>query len=58
MTNGVTPKESAGFDDQFQSPAWHFDEVAQTEWRLKEGKEQILAIGKAQRRACARNFEH
>ena len=57
MTDGVTPKESAGFDDQFQSPAWHFDELAQTEQRLKEGKEQILDWESAKKSLRAQ-FEH
>jgi hypothetical protein len=29
-------------DDEFESPAWHAKELAATELRLAEGKEQIL----------------
>jgi hypothetical protein len=29
-------------DDQFESPAWHAQELAATEKRLAEGKEQVL----------------
>ena len=29
-------------DSEFQSPAWHAEELAATERRLAEGKEQIL----------------
>ena len=29
-------------DSAFQSPAWHAEELAATERRLAEGKEQIL----------------
>jgi len=29
-------------DDEFESPAWHANEVAATERRLAEGKEQVL----------------
>jgi len=29
-------------DTEFQSPAWHADELAATERRLAEGKEEIL----------------
>ncbi len=29
-------------DDEFESPAWHAKELAATERRLAEGKEQIL----------------
>ena len=29
-------------DNEFESPAWHAEELAATERRLAEGKEQIL----------------
>lgn len=29
-------------DDAFESPAWHADELARTERRLAEGKEQVM----------------
>jgi hypothetical protein len=29
-------------DDEFESPAWHGEELAATERRLAEGKEQVL----------------
>lgn len=29
-------------DDEFESPAWHANELAETERRLTEGKEQSL----------------
>ena len=29
-------------DSEFESPAWHAEELAATERRLAEGKEQIL----------------
>jgi hypothetical protein len=29
-------------DDEFESPAWHANELAETERRLAEGKEQLL----------------
>jgi hypothetical protein len=29
-------------DDEFESPAWHAQELAATERRLAEGKEQVL----------------
>lgn len=29
-------------DDSFKSPAWHAQELAATEQRLAEGKEQVL----------------
>ena len=29
-------------DDKFESPAWHAKELAATEQRLAEGKEQVL----------------
>ena len=29
-------------DDEFESPAWHAKELAATERRLAEGKEQVL----------------
>jgi hypothetical protein len=29
-------------DDQFESPAWHANELAETERRLTEGQEQLL----------------
>jgi hypothetical protein len=29
-------------DDEFKSPAWHAQELAATERRLAEGKEQVL----------------
>jgi hypothetical protein len=29
-------------DDAFESPAWHANELAETERRLAEGKEQLL----------------
>jgi len=34
-------------DDQFESPAWHAKELAATERRLAEGKEQMLDWDKA-----------
>jgi hypothetical protein len=30
------------FDDAFESPAWHQEELARTERRLAEGKEQVM----------------
>jgi hypothetical protein len=29
-------------DSEFESPAWHAKELAETEQRLSEGKEQVL----------------
>lgn len=29
-------------EEQIESPNWHFDELAQTEQRLKDGKEEVL----------------
>jgi hypothetical protein len=29
-------------DDQFESPAWHANELAETERRLTQGQEQVL----------------
>jgi hypothetical protein len=29
-------------DNEFESPAWHAEELAATERRLAEGKEQVL----------------
>ena len=29
-------------EDKFESPAWHAEELAKTEKRLAEGKEQVL----------------
>jgi hypothetical protein len=29
-------------DDQFESPSWHAKELAATEQRLAEGKEQVM----------------
>ena len=29
-------------DDAYESPAWHARELAETERRLSEGKEQVL----------------
>jgi hypothetical protein len=29
-------------DDAFESPAWHASELAETERRLAEGKEQLM----------------
>ena len=29
-------------DHEFESPAWHANELAETEQRLAEGKEQVL----------------
>jgi hypothetical protein len=29
-------------DDHFESPAWHASELAETERRLTEGKEEVL----------------
>jgi hypothetical protein len=29
-------------EDNFESPAWHAKELAETEQRLAEGKEQVL----------------
>jgi hypothetical protein len=34
-------------DDEFESPAWHATELAATERRLAEGKEQVLDWDKA-----------
>jgi len=35
-------KELSVPDDQYESPSWHAQELAATEKRLAEGKEQIL----------------
>jgi hypothetical protein len=32
-------------DDAFKSPAWHANELAETERRLTEGQEQVLDWG-------------
>ena len=29
-------------DSEYESPAWHAKELAETEQRLKDGKEQVL----------------
>jgi hypothetical protein len=36
-------------DEEFQSPAWHGQELAVTEQRLAEGKEQVLNWERAKR---------
>jgi hypothetical protein len=36
-------------DDALESPAWHAEELAETEKRLKEGKEEILDWESAKR---------
>jgi len=35
-------EELSRSEGEFESPAWHADELAQTERRLAEGKEQVL----------------
>jgi hypothetical protein len=34
-------------DEEFESPAWHAQELAATERRMAEGKEQVLDWGTA-----------
>ena len=34
-------EELSRSEGEFESPAWHADELAQTERRLAEGKEQV-----------------
>lgn len=36
-------------DAEFESPAWHAKEVAETERRLAEGKEQVMDWEKAKK---------
>jgi len=35
-------EELSRSEEEFESPAWHAEELARTEQRLAEGKEQIL----------------
>jgi hypothetical protein len=39
-------------DDEFESPAWHAKELAATERRLAEGKEQVLDWDTAKQSLC------
>ncbi|MFO1513740.1 MAG: addiction module protein [Verrucomicrobiota bacterium] len=43
-------------DDAFESPAWHAQELAATEQRLAEGKEQVLDWDAA-KKELRRRFE-
>ncbi len=36
-------------EDKFESPAWHAEELAKTEKRLADGKEQVLEWETAKR---------
>ena len=36
-------------ETEFESPAWHADELAKTEKRLAEGKEQVMDWGTAKK---------
>jgi len=42
-------EELSRSDEQFESPAWHEKELAATERRLAEGKEQMLDWAAAKR---------
>jgi hypothetical protein len=42
QAHGGTLGDLSRPDTEFQSPAWHADELAATERRLAEGKEEIL----------------
>jgi hypothetical protein len=43
-------------DSEFDSPAWHAEELAKTERRLAEGKEQVMDWEKA-KKALRSKFE-
>jgi hypothetical protein len=43
-------------DSEFDSPAWHAEELAKTERRLAEGKEQVMDWEKA-KKALRNKFE-
>lgn len=43
-------EELSRFEEEFESPGWHAQELADTEQRLAEGKEQVLEWEDAKRK--------